>query len=214
MGTARKAKSAKAGRRPSIAGPIGPGVAQRNDLVEKHLDVVRNLARVVSRRLPGGAELEEDLYQNGVIGLIQAAERFDPSRGLAFNVYCLRRVAGAMWDSVRGRNYPLQSTSIEQLLGDPRRICNDLHDHPGAQYTNCADTPWWTPSETPNYEEQIDRERAASRALETLPARQRRVVEMHYLEDRSLASLPPDLGCSKSYVKKLHVAAIRSLRAA
>lgn len=67
---------------------------------EAHLDLVEIVARQVGRRSGSGLELDE-LLSFGREGLLDAARRFDPSRGVPFRAYANFRVHGAIIDGVR-----------------------------------------------------------------------------------------------------------------
>ena len=66
----------------------------------EQLSLVRIIASQVSRTLGGHVEFEE-LLSGGREGLLDAARRFDPSRGIPFKMYANYRVRGAMLDGVR-----------------------------------------------------------------------------------------------------------------
>ncbi|HEY0995406.1 MAG TPA: sigma-70 family RNA polymerase sigma factor [Gemmatimonadaceae bacterium] len=77
-----------------------PADAARDALVEQHLGLVHHLARRVARRL-GAAVGVAELVSAGSVGLLQAVDEFDPSRGLAFSTYAVPRIHGAMLDELR-----------------------------------------------------------------------------------------------------------------
>lgn len=58
------------------------------------------IARKVASRLPGHLSLE-DLIQEGVAGLLEALERFDPSQGIDLKTFAARRIRGAIIDALR-----------------------------------------------------------------------------------------------------------------
>ncbi|MSO19972.1 MAG: sigma-70 family RNA polymerase sigma factor [Acidobacteria bacterium] len=98
------------------------------NLVNEAKDSVRYLAKRLASRLPAHVDVE-DLYQMGMIGLLQSVDRFDDSRGIKFQTYANRRVQGAMLDylrsldwrprSVRRRNREIAVavSTVEQRLG-------------------------------------------------------------------------------------------------
>ena len=77
-----------------------PVAADRQRLVEQHLGYVRALATKEKARLGGRLDLEE-LVAYGARGLVEAADRFDASRGLAFVTFAHYRIKGAMYDGLR-----------------------------------------------------------------------------------------------------------------
>jgi RNA polymerase sigma factor (sigma-70 family) len=76
----------------------------RRRLVIEHLSMVEPIARRVGAALPISVELD-DMIQAGRIGLMQAAERFDPGWHIPFRRYAQHRIRGAIIDAFRRRNY-------------------------------------------------------------------------------------------------------------
>src|SRR3954471_2580832 len=69
------------------------------------LPFVEALARRMAASMPHSIDLG-DLVQDGVIGLIDAARRFEESRGIKFETFAERRVRGAMIDALRKDAWP------------------------------------------------------------------------------------------------------------
>jgi len=69
------------------------------------LPFVEQLARRVAATMPHSIDIG-DLVQDGVIGLIDAARRFDDARGIKFETFAERRVRGAMIDALRKDAWP------------------------------------------------------------------------------------------------------------
>jgi len=76
----------------------------RDALVIGHIELVRSMASRLGRRLPSQVELSE-LVSVGVLGLIEAANRYQPSLGVPFDAFARRRIHGAMLDSLRGLDW-------------------------------------------------------------------------------------------------------------
>ena len=70
------------------------------DVVLAHLPLIRRIATRLRRRLPPTVELAE-LINTGVIGLLDARDRFDESKGVPFRAYAELRIRGQMLDSLR-----------------------------------------------------------------------------------------------------------------
>src|SRR5579859_3109585 len=66
----------------------------------EHLPIVRFIARRIHERLPQHVPIE-DLYSAGVVGLMDAFSKFDPSRKVQFRSYAQFRIRGAILDSLR-----------------------------------------------------------------------------------------------------------------
>lgn len=76
-----------------------------NERIDNSLPYVQALARRVAASMPNSIDVSE-LVQDGVIGLIDAAHRFDGSRGIKFETFAERRVRGAMIDALRRDAWP------------------------------------------------------------------------------------------------------------
>lgn len=72
----------------------------RNQLIIEYLDLVKYQAGRVKTQLPDRIDLE-DLESYGVIGLIDAIEKFEPERGYKFNSYAQKRIKGEIIDQLR-----------------------------------------------------------------------------------------------------------------
>ncbi|HLU24494.1 MAG TPA: FliA/WhiG family RNA polymerase sigma factor [Longimicrobiales bacterium] len=71
-----------------------------DELVRRHLPLVHHIARRMLRPGQDGPELD-DLVGAGTIGLIDAIERYDPDRGIAFSTFAAPRIRGAILDDLR-----------------------------------------------------------------------------------------------------------------
>ncbi|HVL00324.1 MAG TPA: RNA polymerase sigma factor FliA [Dongiaceae bacterium] len=69
-------------------------------MVEQYTPLVKRIAHHLLARLPSSVAVE-DLYQAGMIGLLDAIKRFDNSKGASFETYAGIRIRGAMVDEVR-----------------------------------------------------------------------------------------------------------------
>ncbi len=77
---------------------------ERNLLLLQHLPQVQFIASRIHKRLPRHVPLE-DLVQSGVLGLIEALEKFDPSRNVQLQSYAKVRIRGAILDSLREQDW-------------------------------------------------------------------------------------------------------------
>src|SRR5512143_1526017 len=82
-----------------------PQTGSENSRVVKGIPFVESLARRMASTMPHSIDLG-DLVQDGVIGLIDAAHRFDERRGIKFETFAERRVRGAMIDALRRDAWP------------------------------------------------------------------------------------------------------------
>ncbi len=91
------------------APPAGISSAHaREELIMAHLPKVKFIADRIAAKLPPSVE-RDDLYGAGVVGLIDAVERFDESRGIAFTTFAELRVRGAILDNLRSADWASRS---------------------------------------------------------------------------------------------------------
>jgi RNA polymerase sigma factor for flagellar operon FliA len=78
--------------------------AYREQLIHEHLPDVKRIVQRIATHLPASVNVE-DLMNVGVMGLIQAADRFDPKRDNKFMTYAIFRIKGAVLSELRSRDY-------------------------------------------------------------------------------------------------------------
>jgi RNA polymerase sigma factor for flagellar operon FliA len=82
-----------------------PLAANQDCRIVAGLPFVEALARRMAASMPNSIDLG-DLVQDGILGLIDAARRFDEDRGIKFETFAERRVRGAMIDALRRDAWP------------------------------------------------------------------------------------------------------------
>ncbi|HLS50946.1 MAG TPA: sigma-70 family RNA polymerase sigma factor, partial [Burkholderiaceae bacterium] len=97
--------------------------ANESQLIEEHVGLVRRIALQLIARLPANVELD-DLLQAGMMGLLDAIRRYQPSDEARFETYASTRIRGAMLDELRSQDWLPRSvrssarqieTAIQQL---------------------------------------------------------------------------------------------------
>lgn len=88
---------------------VTPGLPPADELVLRHGELVKRIAYHVVSRLPAHIEVD-DLIQAGMIGLLNAAQNFTPTKGANFETYAGIRIRGAMLDEARRSNWTPRST--------------------------------------------------------------------------------------------------------
>ncbi|OQX92743.1 MAG: hypothetical protein B6D58_01530 [candidate division Zixibacteria bacterium 4484_95] len=81
----------------------------RDKMLNEYLPLVRNVAGRMAIGFPKSVELN-DLISTGVIGLIEAFNNYDPSRGVKFETYAVPRIRGAILDELRALDWVPRST--------------------------------------------------------------------------------------------------------
>jgi RNA polymerase sigma factor for flagellar operon FliA len=80
----------------------------RDELVVAHLPLVKFIVDRIAFSLPPHLD-RDDLRSAAVIGLISAAERFDPSRGVQFKTFAEQRIRGTIMDELRAQDWLTRS---------------------------------------------------------------------------------------------------------
>ncbi|HEX4949840.1 MAG TPA: FliA/WhiG family RNA polymerase sigma factor [Blastocatellia bacterium] len=85
-----------------------PTTADRQALIEAHLPQVRYIAERLLAKLPPSVD-RDDLIGAGVLGLLDAVEKYDELRGVQFKTYAETRIRGAILDSLRDLDWSSRS---------------------------------------------------------------------------------------------------------
>jgi RNA polymerase sigma factor for flagellar operon FliA len=108
-----------------------PLADHQQERVAACLPFVESLARRMASTMPHSIDLG-DLVQDGVLGLIDAAHRFDEGRGIKFETFAERRVRGAMIDALRRDAWPRGVRRVRRELEAARE---ELRRELGAEPT-------------------------------------------------------------------------------
>lgn len=106
-------------------------LTSRDELVVNHLALVNSIATRVHESLPVHVELD-DLIHAGVMGLFDAATKFQSDKQVAFSAYAKHRIKGAILDSLRdldwaSRDMRRRQKQAEQVKGE---LTAQLHREP------------------------------------------------------------------------------------
>lgn len=112
----------------------------KDEIIIEYSALVKYIAQKIASRLPANVELD-DLISCGVIGLMDAIEKFDPSRDNKFKTYAEFRIRGAILDELRAQDWVPRSirekaktlerafSKLEAELGRPateQEVCEEL----------------------------------------------------------------------------------------
>jgi len=212
----------------------------RDRLVLQYSPLVKYVAGRVRSGLPSTVD-QNDLVSDGVIGLMDAIDKFDPGRGLQFQTYAVSRIRGAIVDGLRATDWVPRSvrekirdidaaqTALEKRLGrapTDREVAERLEISVGELrkvYGQTAHTSVMSFESSVNEE---DLPRASMdlpgadddipsgflSAVRELPERDQVVVALYYWERLTLAEIGQVLGVTESRVSQLHSRATLALR--
>ncbi len=106
----------------------------RDILIQAYLPLVKQVAGRLSMGLPPQVE-EDDLVASGVIGLLEALERFNPNLDTTFKTFATWRIRGAMLDELRRLSWPPRSLfqRLRQLQAAEQKLGHQLGREPSNQ---------------------------------------------------------------------------------
>lgn len=228
--------------RTTAVSAILPTVPQstRDELIAQGLPLVKSIAARL-RAVHGLPASMDDLCAAGFTGLLEAINRFDPSRGTAFTTFAYYRIRGAIVDirRVGGERLPCLPVfcAADAVDKQPRLALAPANDndrnpeqepssHPSswafAEHGEIALLPFdqldaFADECSPRPDDEVQRKRDAEtlrKALLLLPERERRVLELRYYEDKSFAEIATTLGLSKTWTFGVYERALQMLREA
>jgi RNA polymerase sigma factor for flagellar operon FliA len=95
----------------------------REEIVHKYLHLVKYVAGRISINLPPNVEIN-DLVNDGILGLIDAIEKYDDERGVKFETYAITRINGAILDALRALDWVPRA--VRQRARELERVYQDL----------------------------------------------------------------------------------------
>lgn len=213
---------------------------ERERLILDHLEEVRHILGRIAVRLPGDVD-RQNLESAGVLGLVEAANQYDSSRGVEFGAFARLRIRGAILDELR-RNCPLPQRILKRMslvkqaslrLDPPvtTAAVSQLTGLSPEEVEECRKASTLIRQEqwTQDIERQLVDKSAAARdgaasvardedrtaladGIEQLPERERLVLTLYYLEDLRLREIADVLKLSESRVSRLLTRAEAQLR--
>jgi RNA polymerase sigma factor for flagellar operon FliA len=216
-----------------------------------YLPLVRRIAGRIYIPSPEVID-REDLVAHGVIGLLEALEKFDATRETSFASYAYRRIRGAMLDSIRSLSFSPRIVNErisqyreaeEQLLiagedATPERMAAELglsvaqiHEltaHMALRAVVSLDRVLFSAdgeelqvahvvgsADSPDPERVVlesELKQALATALVQMPARDRELLSLYYVEELTLKEIASVFGVTEGRVSQLHSRAILALR--
>ena len=87
----------------------------KDEIIIEYAPLIKYIAQRIASRLPSNVELD-DLISCGVIGLMDAIEKFDPSRDNKFKTYAEFRIRGSILDELRAQDWVPRSVREKAKL--------------------------------------------------------------------------------------------------
>jgi RNA polymerase sigma factor for flagellar operon FliA len=92
------------------------GISDKENCLKEYAPLVKRIAHFMMLKLPSSVQVD-DIMQAGMIGLLDAAGRYDELRGAQFETYASQRIRGAMLDELRSADWLPRS-----MRSDMRKI--------------------------------------------------------------------------------------------
>ena len=213
----------------------------RNRLISEHTEVARRIALKMARRCPDWVA-REDLIAAGMLGLTEAAERYDHSRTEPFLSFAEHRIRGAVLDELRrGDMLPRRVRQLARKISNAIRLLENSGESPSEQriadslgvpveqyrsglshLVNVGVDPLGPDDQVLVADQRFAPDELAAHrqliatvrsALEHLEARDVTILGLHYLEDLTYQQIAETLRITPSRVCQLLWRAVERLRA-
>lgn len=213
--------------------------SRRDELILSHLPLVKHVIGRLVGELPPGVDVE-NLESAGVLGLVEAAGKFDPTRNAQFKTFAYLRIRGSIYDELR-RNSPLPQHMLERVsavrkaqrtLPAPVTV-EAIAAAVGMAIDDVLDTlaadrfvkmVSWEQTAQPNGmgpvetmappEAEVERWEAVqhlTEAIEGLPPKERMAVTLYYREELRLREISQIMKLSASRISRLITRALFDL---
>ena len=210
----------------------------RNRLVLQYAPLVKYVAGRLRTRMPESVD-PDDLVSDGVLGLMDAIERFEPARGLSFQTFAVPRIRGAIIDGMRSMDFVPRSvrdklrvvqraqvvleerlgrvpedTEVAREVGIPVQQLRDLSRQANSNHASLDDFDLADElsSAADQRVEQGDVNASLMRVVDQLGERDQVIIALYYFEGLTLAEIGQVLGVTESRVSQVHRRATTTLR--
>ncbi len=226
---------------PEQTAAVQTAFSDRDELIERYRPYVYSIVKQVLQTFPVRVDFEE-LAGYGMIGLLEAADRYDPRRKVSFVTFSYYRIKGAIFDGLRQMGILTRTPNEAWVRRES--VLNDLAQTAADDETESSGTTSvedeiqsvekFVDSLIPAYLLSLSEENAPdvadARELQSaavdfgetvrlvrqtvaeLPDKEREIIEALYFKQLSTTELARRMGVNKSWVSRLHSKAVTRLR--
>ena len=187
-----------------------PDTRARDQRIKAHLDLVKSMAADIGGRPLGRGIDLDDLVGYGTVGLVEAATRFE-ERGVPFSAFARPRIYGAIVDGIRAQHWFGRRADRRlriDRVGHDWQVAVDAGHQAHNDVRRNGRPMVCPPIETGDTTEQV------VAALQGLPMLERRVVELHHYQQKTISQTAKELGICRPWTSRLHARALAALRVA
>jgi len=189
--------------------------------ITKHLGLVRIMCRRYKSSTRTGKITMDDLFQEGVLGLMRAAETFEPERGLRFSTFAMwwvrHHVGRAVMNDGRTIHVPVYMQDRcrqqdEEVPANTRSLDVVANRKDTRRQETLGDT---MPSATESPADALLKEEVRAlldKARGALPAREARILHMRFYQDKTYQAIGEVYGVSRERIRQLVVEGLQLMR--
>jgi RNA polymerase sigma factor FliA len=209
----------------------------RDRLINQYLPYASSIAGRIMQMLSSAVDFD-DVMSYARLGLLEAAQRFDPSMNVDFKTFAYYRIKGAIYDGLRKSGWipralyakikfeQATNNYLDQLArsGDSRdadektseifSTVNSLASiyvisiDASEETMDIEDTSAKNSEQSAQFQQLKEHMKSA---IELLPSKERKLIKMYYFQNKTLEEAGETLGLSKSWTSRLHARALEIL---
>ncbi len=224
----------------------------KEKLIKEYAPLIKFIAQKIAVRLPSNIEFD-DLVSSGVIGLMDAIDKYDPTRDNKFKTYAEFRIRGAILDELRAQDWvprsvrekakqlerahvrleqklrriPTEDELTQELNVSKEEYYDLLNQVKSVSILSLDEAGSFNSSDRKSILSLLESckipsplaqlnlkglKQVVTKAIESLPEKQRLVLSLYYYEDLNLKEIGDVLEVTESRVSQLHTQAILWLR--
>ncbi|MBC3875050.1 sigma-70 family RNA polymerase sigma factor [Undibacterium flavidum] len=211
----------------------------RIQLVDHYLAYAKTVAAVLYARRQGNEVEFEDYHQLARVGLLEAIDRFDPTRGLQFNTFAEQRIRGAILNGLENQTEKQRQLSTikrlqaDRLAASSAVVSDSINAHAKDKIfsvlaevgiglaiswmladTGIAETAEDSAVEFPFYKSlEVKQLRdLLLQQLSLLSNSEQRVIRYHYLQGITMEEIAEIFSLTKGRISQIHKSALKNLR--
>ena len=189
---------------------------QSDNLVNKYSSYVIKIVQQIKKNLHPNIETQ-DLISYGMMGLIEASQRFNPDVGVAFSTYSYYRIKGAIYDGLRSMGSLSRTEYKKFIKNNDYSLCenyNKNHQETICLISNEEEINLIHDDKLQHADELVLKLQLYEKmkiAIGYLSKKEQDIIQLYYFEELSLEEVGHKIGLSKSWISRKHAQALEKL---